>query len=186
MNALPKKLSVFIGSPKEGLENVRNGVIEALLHAGHIPSGTELWAAGHVPTLEGIESHLKGCDLHVIILGTRYGSRVKGELSFTEWEFEKSIKAGRPVIPFLLAEREFNEFFHPKVKLATNKPATKTKGKEEKALREFREKLQEKSICKYFVSSDFHKSNYQRISIDVMKEKEVGFHLTNSINQAIK
>src|SRR5437764_1333868 len=86
------KLGIFIGSTRKDLSKARQAVIDAVLSAGHIPSGMELWAAGHIPTLDAIEKHLRICDVHIIILGCRYGSMVKDGISFTEWEYNQSKK----------------------------------------------------------------------------------------------
>ncbi len=108
MNSQDLKLGVFIGSTKVDLSRARVAVIDAVLSAGHIPSGMELWAAGHIPTLLAIESQLNLCDLHVILLGARYGSTVKDGLSFTEWEYRRSADQRRPVIAFLLDDVSLN------------------------------------------------------------------------------
>ena len=57
------KLSVFIGSPKRELELVRSAIIQAVLEAGHIPDGMELWASDARPTLRTISEKLKLCDV---------------------------------------------------------------------------------------------------------------------------
>jgi len=102
-----RKLSVFVGSTKEDLQDQRMEVINAVLNAGHIPCGMEIWAAGHLPTKDAIKKHLSLCDVHIIMLGARHGTHIERRKSFTEWEFEISSEDNRPVIAFLLAEDEF-------------------------------------------------------------------------------
>ncbi len=114
-NQLDRRFEVFIGSPFHGLKEVREALRDAILRAGHFPCGTELWAASPDPTLDVILSYLDQCDIHVLVLGATYGSLVpkeqspeaaKKKLSFTEWEYEESLKARRPVIAFLLNSDE--------------------------------------------------------------------------------
>ena len=68
----PVKLAIFIGSPRLGLEKTRDDIIRAVLEAGHIPVGMELWAAGARPTLQDISEKLATCDVHAVVLGHRY------------------------------------------------------------------------------------------------------------------
>jgi uncharacterized protein DUF4062 len=152
------KYSIFVGSSKKDLPNVRAAVIKAILSAGHIPSGMELWAAGHTPTLPTIQRYLEQCDLHLIILGSRYGTIAADEISFTEWEYRVSIKDGRPIIAFVLERDEFE------TDLAES-------GNEEQAkVRAFREMLEHHAICRAF-----SKRNEDAIAADCI----------NSINEAI-
>ena len=189
LKSLPKrKLSIFIGSTKEDLNDVRNKIIYTLLHSGHIPSGMELWAADHIPTLDAIEKHLGICDLHIIILGARYGSKVQGGLSFTEWEFKKSQDAGRPVIAFLLDKKEFESHFSSRVskKIGTNRKKRKTDSEKEKeALMKFRGELQDKSICKFFVTQQASKKSEKETHSDAINIDSISSHLINSINEVI-
>ena len=76
----PVKLSVFVGSPKRDLENVRQAIIQAILEAGHFPDGMELWASGTKPTLKTISERLNLCDVHVVVLGPSYGQILDNEL----------------------------------------------------------------------------------------------------------
>ena len=152
------KLGIFIGSTRKDLINARRVVIDAVLSAGHIPSGMELWAAGHIPTVEAIEKHLNLCDVHIIILGARYGSVVKDELSFIEWEYARSKKQKRPIIAFLLEQKAFNK------SIKTQPEPIREK------LKRFRNELESNALCRYFTPN-----NVQAIGIDCI----------NSINEAI-
>ena len=134
-----RKLGVFVGSTKKDLAERRDAVIGAILNAGHVPSGMELWAAGHIPTQDAIKEHLSLCDVHLIILGARYGARIrpKGK-SFTEWEYDISRKARRPVIAFLLDPDAFDN------------AVGSLSREEKKTLRKFREELESRALCRYF------------------------------------
>lgn len=152
------KLGIFIGSTRKDLSEARQAVIDAVLSAGHIPSGMELWAAGHTPTLPAIEKHLNLCDVHIIILGARYGSIVKGDLSFTEWEYAQSKKQKRPIIAFLLEQEAFEKGIE-KLPLPSKRK-----------LRRFRNELESNALCRHFSLP-----NVQAIGIDCI----------NSLNEEI-
>ena len=96
-----RKYEIFIGSTKKDLSKAREAVIRAILEAGHIPSGMELWAAGTTPTKNAISARLKKCDIHIILLGARYGHvPAKSDISITEWELQQSKDSDRPCIAF--------------------------------------------------------------------------------------
>ncbi len=166
-----RRLAVFIGSPKRGLERIRQSLTTAILEAGHIPSGMELWAAGSEPTLEAIARELNMCDIHVIILGSRYGSRLgKKKESYTEWEFRQSSRCKRPVIAFLLDVDDFNKERKAIRKSSCPEDVEEQTDDTDNALEKFRQELEQKAIVRYFQSKAKHS-----VTLDCV----------NSINQAI-
>lgn len=153
------KLSIFIGSTKRDLGQARDTTIRAVLEAGHIPCGMELWAASFDPTLPTIGRYLEECDLHIILLGASYGSLADGKTGYVQWEYDKSIKDGRPVIALLLEKSEFE-----------NQVSKKKKAEKDK-LKAFRSELQKHAICRYFKSED---------------DQSIAADCINSINEASK
>jgi len=157
----PLKLSVFVGSPKKGLEKERQAIIQAILEAGHIPDGMELWAADARPTLKTIAEKLRMCDVHIVMLGPNYGQMLDNDvISFTEWEYKQSRDAKRPVISFLL-EREVFEAVWKK-----SAPPDNVK----EAYLKLWEELRSKSVCKLY-----HSTEMPKIDRDVL----------NALNQVI-
>ena len=143
-NKDPLKLSVFVGSPKKDLKDIRQRIIQAILEAGHIPDGMELWASDARPTLKTINEKLDLCDVHIVILGLSYGQILKKkEISFVEWEYEQSRDANRPIISFLLEKEAFENGWKEKP------PKDK---KEEEGYRRLWEELRSKSVCKLYSS----------------------------------
>ena len=76
----------------------------AVSAAGHvIVNMADFPAADQVPA-ELCVDLVRGCDVYVGVLGTRYGSPVRDrpELSYTELEFDTATEAGLPRLVFLL------------------------------------------------------------------------------------
>jgi hypothetical protein len=82
-------------------------VERAVSACGHvIVDMADFPAADQVPAEQCVDQ-VRGCDVYVGVLGTRYGSPVRDrpEVSYTELEFETAAKAGLPRLVFLLDER---------------------------------------------------------------------------------
>ena len=145
----PFKLSVFVGSPRRDLEKIRESIIRAILEAGHIPDGMELWASDARPTLRMISDKLDSCDLHVVVLGPAYGEILKNEgISFTHWEYKQSLEARprRPVISFLLEEKARDQAWR-RLKLTR---------KEKQLYKKLWNELRSNSVCKLYPSVEMH------------------------------
>ena len=140
------KLSVFVGSPKRDLEDVRLAIIQAVLECGHIPDGMELWAADPRPTQQAIAEKLQMCDVHVVVLGATYGSLVDSGISFTEWEYWQSKAAKRPIIAFMLEENAY--------KTAWEQAEVTLTVEEQLAYLNFREELRKNRICKMYQTTE--------------------------------
>ena len=81
-------------------------VERAVSACGHvIVDMADFPAADQVPAGLCVDQ-VRGCDVYVGLLGTRYGSPVRDrpEVSYTELEFETATKAGLPRLVFLLDE----------------------------------------------------------------------------------
>lgn len=139
-----RKLEFFIGATRRDLGEASEKLIEAVLEAKHIPSGMELWSAGFNPLLTVVANHLKQCDVHIIVLGARYGEYVTGEnVSFTEWEYRQSVNE-RPILAFLLREDEFET---ERERVTAEDPSEIEK---EDALIRFRDEVKRMGFCKFF------------------------------------
>ncbi len=140
-----RKLEFFIGGTRRDLKIATKTVIYNILLAGHIPSGMELWSSGVNPLTDSIKEHLGQCDVHIIILGARYGVHVPGqEISFTEWEYNQSEIDNRPILVFLLNDKEFDE---EREKEIAKDPIEKINTD---ALNKFRETLKKGRFCVHF------------------------------------
>lgn len=66
---MKKKLQVFISSTYTDMRAERQAAVEAILRAGHIPAGMELFAAGDESQLETICRWIDDSDVFMLILG---------------------------------------------------------------------------------------------------------------------
>jgi hypothetical protein len=88
-----RKYQVFISSTYTDMREERQAAVEAVLMAGHIPAGMELFAAGDETQLEVIKRWIDDSDIYVLILGARYGSiEPISKLSYTEVEYNYAVE----------------------------------------------------------------------------------------------
>jgi hypothetical protein len=69
-----RKLQVFVSSTFIDLKEERQSAVEAILNAGHIPAGMELFKAGDESQWNIIKDWIEESDVYMLILGGRYGS----------------------------------------------------------------------------------------------------------------
>lgn len=107
---MTKKLQVFISSTYTDLKKERQKSVEAILSAGHIPAGMELFHASGQSQKEIIKDWLADSDIYMLILGGRYGS-IDDETgkSYTEWEYELAGKIGIPRFALVLTDEYIDE-----------------------------------------------------------------------------
>lgn len=100
-----KKLQVFVSSTYTDLIEERQAAVEAILDAGHIPAGMELFKAGNESQLKTIYKWIDESDVYMLILGGRYGSiEEKSGLSYTQLEYEYALSKNIPVFAVVLSE----------------------------------------------------------------------------------
>lgn len=97
-----RREQVFVSSTYLDLREERQSVIQALLIAGCIPAGMELFPAGNDEKWRLIQRVINECDYYVLVIGGKYGSLdPTTELSYTEMEFDYAESIGKPVMAFL-------------------------------------------------------------------------------------
>jgi hypothetical protein len=100
-----KKFQVFVSSTYTDLIPERQAVVEAILMAGHIPAGMELFAAGDKSQLEVIRRWIKDSDLYMLILGGRYGSiETDSGKSYIQLEYEYALELKKPVFAAVISD----------------------------------------------------------------------------------
>lgn len=106
MSSTPSPAKVFISSTSFDLSAVRQELEQFLSEHGYLPVLFE--SAASVPSLDGPGSalrHALDCDICVLIIGSRYGSRKDGQtLSFTHAEYRTARDAGKPIFAFIQKE----------------------------------------------------------------------------------
>jgi hypothetical protein len=100
-----KKLQVFVSSTYRDLKPERQAAVEAILKAGHIPAGMELFSAGSESQLETIRRWIDDSDVYMLILGGRYGSvDPKTSLSYTELEYDYALSKNKAIFAVVVTE----------------------------------------------------------------------------------
>jgi hypothetical protein len=93
---MKRKLQIFVSSTYRDLLQERQAAVEAILRAGHIPAGMELFAAGDKSQLETIYRWIDESDIYMLILGSRYGSvEPDSGKSYTQLEYEYALLQGK-------------------------------------------------------------------------------------------
>ena len=109
-----KKLQVFVSSTYTDLIEERQAAVEAILDAGHIPAGMELFKAGNESQLKTIYKWIDASDVYMLILGGRYGSiESKSGKSYTQIEYEYALSKNIPVFAVVLS----NSFLTNKINI---------------------------------------------------------------------
>lgn len=98
-----KKLQVFISSTYIDLTEERQSAVEAILDAGHIPAGMELFKAGNESQLSTVKKWIDESDVYLLILGGRYGSieEISGK-SYTHLEYEYALERKIPIFSVVI------------------------------------------------------------------------------------
>lgn len=100
---MKKKLQIFVSSTYKDLLNERQSAVEAILRAGHIPAGMELFSAGNKSQLETIKKWIEESDAYMLILGGRYGSLEPIEkISYTELEYQYAVELDKPLFAIII------------------------------------------------------------------------------------
>jgi nucleoside 2-deoxyribosyltransferase len=100
-----KRLQVFVSSTYTDLIQERQAAVEAILTAGHIPAGMELFTSGDESQMEVINQWIDESDVYLLILGGRYGSvESKTGKSYTQLEYEYAVNQGKPLFACVINE----------------------------------------------------------------------------------
>ncbi len=105
-----RKLQVFVSSTFTDLVHERQAAVEAILTAGHIPAGMELFTAGDESQMEVIKRWIDESDVFMLILGGRYGSieSTSGK-SYTQLEYEYAAAETKPLFACVIQEQALDD-----------------------------------------------------------------------------
>jgi len=102
---LKRKFQIFISSTYQDLIDDRQAAVSAILKAGHIPAGMELFTSGDKTQMETIRKWIDESDIYMLILGGRYGSiEPSSGVSYTELEFDYAIEQNKPLFSVVINE----------------------------------------------------------------------------------
>ncbi|MEK3824411.1 DUF4062 domain-containing protein [Paenibacillus sp. FSL K6-1558] len=103
---MEKKLQIFVSSTFTDLISERQTAVKAILNAGHIPAGMELFTAGDESQQDIIKRWIEESDAYMLILGGRYGSLLPDESkSYTHWEYDYAGEIGKPRFAVVLSDK---------------------------------------------------------------------------------
>lgn len=102
---MKKKYQVFVSSTFTDLKKDRQVAVEAILKAGDIPAGMELFAADSESQLTVIKRWIDESDIFVLILGGRYGTvEPKSGKSYTQVEYEYAVSKKIPHFAIVMSD----------------------------------------------------------------------------------
>jgi hypothetical protein len=105
-----RKFQVFVSSTFEDMRSERQAAVEAILQAGHIPAGMELFTAGDESQLDTVKRWIDDSDVYLLLLGGRYGSiEPKSGKSYIHVEYEYALERGKPTFAIVIAEEALDE-----------------------------------------------------------------------------
>ncbi|MFM6406716.1 MAG: DUF4062 domain-containing protein, partial [Microcystis sp.] len=85
----------------------RQAAVEAILRAGHIPAGMELFAAGDKSQMEIIKRWIDDSDVFLLILGGRYGSiEPESGKSYVQIEYEYALSRNKACFAYVIHNDE--------------------------------------------------------------------------------
>src|SRR5262245_34492360 len=121
----------------------RQAAVEAILRAGHIPAGMELFAAGDESQLETIRRWIDDSDVFMLMVGGRYGSiEPKSGKSYIELEYEYAAERKKPRFASVIHE----DLLNAKVKASGLDAMERINGG---ALKTFKETVTSKT-CRFY------------------------------------
>lgn len=99
--------NVFVSSTIADLHHLRDAIRDTVTELGYFPVMSEYGDIGYLPTATAEDScylMVEQCQLAVIVVSKRYGSRGRNDLSITQNEFRTARDRGIPVIALVDSE----------------------------------------------------------------------------------
>ena len=176
-----KKLQVFISSTHDDLVKERQTAIVAILDAGHIPAGMELFKSGK-SKWETICNWIDESDVFLLILGGCYGSVEEGaELSYTEREYQYAMSKNKPMFEIVLQDR----YLHMKAADEKSKHIQIFEQSNKEKYDKFKNRILKKKICQYVSNLESIKTAIHSQLNDMVNNPEykiVGWQRADSLD----
>lgn len=176
-----KKLQVFVSSTYIDLIEERQAAVEAILDAGHIPAGMELFKAGNESQLKTIYRWIDESDVYMLILGGRYGSIEQNSCkSYTQLEYEYALSKNIPVFAVVLSDSFLTE------KINSYGLKNVTEQKEPAKYQEFKDLVMSKIIREVDDCKDIKIAIYTTLNEFIRDYDLVGWVRGNDIQKDIQ
>lgn len=108
--SISKKYQIFVSSTYTDLIEERQSAVEAILKAGHIPAGMELFTSSNKSQWEIIKRWIDESDIYMLILGGRYGSiEPESGKSYTHLEYEYALQINKPLFAIVMKDEVIAE-----------------------------------------------------------------------------
>ncbi|HHC2773200.1 TPA: DUF4062 domain-containing protein [Klebsiella pneumoniae] len=157
---MKRKLQVFVSSTFTDLIEERQAAVSAILKAGHIPAGMELFTAADRSQMDIIKNWIDESDVYMLILGGRYGSiePTTGK-SYTELEYDYAVEKGKALFAVVITkdalEKKVKEHGTDFIELKEPKPLADFKDKVLSNMSSFFEDVKDIRLCVHESLSDF-------------------------------
>lgn len=107
---LKRKFQIFVSSTYKDLIVERQAAVSAILKAGHIPAGMELFTSGDVSQMDTIKNWIDESDVYLLIFGGRYGSiEPTSGVSYTELEYDYAVMKNKPHFSIVITDEYLDE-----------------------------------------------------------------------------
>lgn len=157
---------MFVSSTYEDLKEERQAAVEAILNAGHIPAGMELFAAGDESQMAVIRRWIDESDVFLLILGGRYGSlEPQSGKSYIHLEYEYALEQGKPLFAVVIEES------HLEAKVRTFGSSVIERNHQAK-LREFRSLVTSKMVRFWDDPKDIKLAIHEKIP-ELLRDREL-------------
>lgn len=149
---MERRYDVFVSSTYEDLVDERKEITQAILECDCMPVGMEMFPASDLKQWDFIKKVIDKSDIYLVIVAGRYGSISEDEygkrMSYTEMEFDYALRTGKPILAFL--HKDINKLTRDKIEID---------GEKIEALDNFRNKLRNSRMVKFFTNKDELKAN---------------------------
>jgi hypothetical protein len=173
-----RKLQVFVSSTYADLRAERQAAVEAILTAGHIPAGMELFAAGDQSQMDVIRRWIDESDVFMLLLGGRYGSiDPQTGKSYVQLEYEYAVEREKPLFGIVIND----EHLEQKVR-AEGTRVLETE--EPRALQQFRLVVQSRMVRFWSDPRDIKLAVFETLSEYDRRPNVTGWVRADSINVA--
>ncbi|QIO10431.1 DUF4062 domain-containing protein [Acinetobacter lanii] len=170
-----KKYQVFISSTYTDLLDERQAAVEAILQAGHIPAGMELFTSSNQSQWDIIKRWIDESDIYMLILGGRYGSiEAKSGKSYTHLEYEYALSVKKPLFVIVIKDEALNQ-----------KTVAQVENQNPEKLKKFKKKVLS-SMCEFFIDiKDIQLAVHKCLGKIIQDNELIGWVRGNQQNEGL-